>query len=178
MGDMVQKYLIPAMKSGSLKTLALTLKKSSSVETILRELPHTNVEELAIVMEKHFQYSVAVRLLKVHAHIIFAKLEHSCCLFVNCMSSGAHLFTQSHHSLVAAAKAGLSESKTLKKFRMESQFSDAFFTECILTSISRPLEELALTGFVFRECMHVCVCTYMCMYIVCAPLSHTWPWDS
>ena len=62
------------------------------------------------------------------------------------------LFPQSHHSLVAATKEGLSNSKTLKRFKMQSQFNDAFFTECILKSVNRPLEELALDGFVFRKC--------------------------
>ena len=36
---------------------------------------------------------------------------------------------------------------------MQSHFNDAFFTECILKSVNRPLEELVLDGFVFRECM-------------------------
>ena len=59
MDDLVQEYLIPAMKGGSLKTLAVTLEDSSSVESILRALPHTNVEELAINLESSF-YSVVV----------------------------------------------------------------------------------------------------------------------
>jgi len=63
------------------------------------------------------------------------------------------LLLQSHHSLVAATKEGLSNSKTLKRFQMQSHFNDAFFTECILKSVNRPLEELVLDGFVFRECM-------------------------
>lgn len=51
--DTVRDYLIPAMKRGSLKTLAVRLKNSSSVESILKELPNTRMEELAIAMEHH-----------------------------------------------------------------------------------------------------------------------------
>lgn len=64
--------------------------------------------------------------------------------------------------MVAAVKAGLSQSKTLKKFSMELKYTGAFQAEYILTSISRPLEELELIGFEFRECMLVlctkCIC--------------------
>ena len=59
MDDLVQEYLIPAMKGRSLKVVAVMLEDSSSVESILRELPHTNVEELAINLESSF-YSVVV----------------------------------------------------------------------------------------------------------------------
>jgi len=59
--DMVQEFLVPAMKSGSLKTLSVMLEKSSSVESILKELPHSSIEELTIVMDRHFHYSEAVR---------------------------------------------------------------------------------------------------------------------
>ena len=60
--DTVQDYLIPAMKRGSLKTLAVRLTNSSSVDSILRELPNTKMEELAIAMEHH-SYSEEVRIL-------------------------------------------------------------------------------------------------------------------
>lgn len=58
--DMVQKYLIPAMKNGSLKILAAALEHCSSVESIFRELPHAKVEELAITME-YYPHSEEVR---------------------------------------------------------------------------------------------------------------------
>jgi len=31
------------------------------VESILKELPHSSIEELTIVMDRHFHYSEAVR---------------------------------------------------------------------------------------------------------------------
>lgn len=52
-GDLVQEHLIPAMKAGSLKILGVTLEDSSSVESILRELPHARVEELAIGLDTY-----------------------------------------------------------------------------------------------------------------------------
>lgn len=60
MKDMVQRYLIPAMKNRSLKILAAALEHCTSVESIFRELPHAKVEELAIVME-YYPYSEKVR---------------------------------------------------------------------------------------------------------------------
>ena len=48
--DLVQEYLIPAMKRGSLKVVSVRLANSSNVESILRELPQSKVEELAIEM--------------------------------------------------------------------------------------------------------------------------------
>lgn len=69
--------------------------------------------------------------------------------FTNCLV--LNIFTQSLHRLAAAIKAGLSESNTLKTFSMELEYTGAFLAECILTSISRPLEELKMIGFQFRE---------------------------
>lgn len=72
--------------------------------------------------------------------------------------------------MVAAVKAGLSESRVLKKIKMELRYPNAFLTECILRSVSRPVEELELATIVFREymlaCMHsvsVYACTYICI---------------
>lgn len=78
------------------------------------------------------------------------------------LSIMVYLSTQTPHSLVTAPKAGLFKFKMLKMFRMELEYKDDFVTECILTNISRPPEELVLMGFDFsRECMHVCqVCVY------------------
>ena len=58
--DIVQEYLIPAMKRGSLKVVRVRLEKSSNVESIFRELPQSNVEELAIKMDKDYRYTVEV----------------------------------------------------------------------------------------------------------------------
>ena len=54
--DMVQEYLIPAMKRGSLKVVRVQLEKRSSLETILRELPQSNVEELAIGLKSFYSF--------------------------------------------------------------------------------------------------------------------------
>lgn len=56
MKDMVPKYLVPAMKNGSLKILAATLDHCSSMESVFRELLNAKVEKLAITME-HYPYS-------------------------------------------------------------------------------------------------------------------------
>ena len=50
MDDIVQEYLIPAMKRGSLKVVRVWLANISNVENIFRELPQSKVEELAIKM--------------------------------------------------------------------------------------------------------------------------------
>ena len=46
----LQECLIPAMRRGSLKVVGVSveLENSSSVESILRQLPQSNVEELSI----------------------------------------------------------------------------------------------------------------------------------
>ena len=64
----LQEYLIPAMKRGSLKVVGVSveLENSSSVESILRELPQSNVEELSIGLYTT-TYSEEVSLLCVHA---------------------------------------------------------------------------------------------------------------
>ena len=157
--DLVQEYLIPAMKGGSLKVVAVTLEKSSSVESILRELPHTNVEELAIALDT-YPYSKPVR--SLYAYTFRCQSRTSAVgLLLYRLSSCAHLFTQSHRSLVAAAKAGLSASKTLKKFSMVLGVQNLFPIDYILTSVTRPLEELVLSRFAIRKCMHMCA-EYIC----------------
>ena len=62
MDVMVHEYLVPAMKRGSLKILAVMLAENPSVESIFRVLPQSKVEELAIAiaMDNYF-YSKAVR---------------------------------------------------------------------------------------------------------------------
>lgn len=63
LNDMIQEYFIPAMQKGSLRRLAVRLEKNSSLESILRELPHANIEQLAIVLDYHYHYSEGARLL-------------------------------------------------------------------------------------------------------------------
>ena len=58
--DVVQEYLIPAMKRGSLKIVGVRLAKRSSLESILRELPQSKVEELAIEMDEYYCSCVSV----------------------------------------------------------------------------------------------------------------------
>ena len=65
MDDLVQDYLIPAMKRGSLKVVGVRLRKRSSLESILRELPQSKVEELAIeirIVQAQDYYSKKVSL--------------------------------------------------------------------------------------------------------------------
>ena len=57
---MVQKYLIPAMKRGSLKVVRVRLEEISSLESILKALPQSKVEELAIEMATYYRYSEEV----------------------------------------------------------------------------------------------------------------------
>ena len=88
MDDLVQEYLIPAMKRGSLKAMGVWLKKSSNVESILRELPQSKIEELAIKMVhyKHYHYShyyQEVSLLCVYVCVLLLfVLTHSLDLFL------------------------------------------------------------------------------------------------
>ena len=168
--DLVQEYLLPAMKGGSLKTLAVMLENISSVESILRELPHTKVEELAVVLMGNPDSKV-VSSATAEVHVLYIHLtaiqEQVCWVFaLYRLSSCANLFTQSHYSLAAATKAGLSESNTLKKFRMELVYP-SFPADYILTCINNPLEELELIGFHFScEYIHAYVCSVsvMCAY--------------
>ena len=64
--DLVQDYLVPAMRRESLKIVGVWLTKSSSVESIFRELPQSNVEELAIRTDKDYRYTVEVSPLCVY----------------------------------------------------------------------------------------------------------------
>ena len=58
--DIVQEYLIPAMKRGSLKVVCVLLANISNAESILRELPQSRVEELAInIMHDHYSEEVS-----------------------------------------------------------------------------------------------------------------------
>ena len=58
--DIVQEYLIPAMKRGSLKVVCILLTNISNAESILRELPQSRVEELAInIMHDHYSEEVS-----------------------------------------------------------------------------------------------------------------------
>ena len=64
--EMVLEDLIPAMKRGSLNVVGVVLETSSSVERILRVLPQSNVEELAIEIEHDYHYSEEVSPLCAH----------------------------------------------------------------------------------------------------------------
>lgn len=175
--DMVQVYLIPAMKRGPLKMLAVRLDNIFSVESILRELPHTKVEELAIAIDQQNPYSEAVRpLYKCTCMYCTYTTSQEQMQLLSCFINYVvvHIFIQSHCSLVAATKVCLSESKTLTKFKMELEYGemewkyyDAFLIKCILTSIRSPLEELVLKGFDFHcECMHLCVFTHTVCWLM------------